>query len=151
MAFISIIAPGSLRVESSEFSFPAPCTVRTVSLENANIGSYAASANTSGKGLVFAGAQARLMALASQVLMSGAAVQPPNPCPGACQYDITFNAPFASCSPVSSTFDYNLWLPSTPQRYCSYTRLEFASYSVGGRPFDGGSDEGCRDKHPSGG
>ncbi len=111
MALISIIVPGSLRVESSEFSFPVQCTVRTISLKNANIGSYAASANSSDKGLVFKGAQARLMALASRVLMGGAAVQPPNPCPGACQYDITFNAPVASCSPVSSTFDYNLWLP----------------------------------------
>jgi len=111
MAFISIIAPGSLSVVSSNFSFPVQCTVRTISLENANIGSYAARTNSSDKGLVFAGAQARLMILASQVLASGAAAQPPNPCPGACQYEITFNAPVASCSPVNSTFDYNSWLP----------------------------------------
>lgn len=68
MAFISIIAPGSLSVVSSNFSFPVQCTVRTISLENANIGSYAARTNSSDKGLVFAGAQARLMILASQVL-----------------------------------------------------------------------------------
>lgn len=109
MAFISIIAPGSLRIESSEYSFSTPCPVRTVSLQTSNIAAY--STNSTDGGLVFIGAQAGLMGLARQVLMGGAALQASNPCTGACQYVIDFNAPIANCSPVNSSFNYSSYLP----------------------------------------
>ncbi|KLO12647.1 hypothetical protein SCHPADRAFT_941022 [Schizopora paradoxa] len=109
MAFISIIAPGSLRIESSEYSFSTPCPVRTVSLQTSNIAAY--STNATDGGLAFIGAQAGLMGLARQVLMGGAALQASNPCTGACQYMIDFNSPIANCSSVDSSFDYSSWLP----------------------------------------
>ncbi|KLO12663.1 hypothetical protein SCHPADRAFT_890628 [Schizopora paradoxa] len=114
MSLISIIAPGSLRVESFEFSTPRDCSVRTVSLNTANIVSYTAGSNASSSNsdMVFNGAQARLMAIASQVLMGGAALQPVNDCNGACQYEINFLAPVATCNPVDSSFDFSSWLPA---------------------------------------
>ncbi|KLO06512.1 hypothetical protein SCHPADRAFT_687916 [Schizopora paradoxa] len=127
MAFISIIAPGSLRIESSEFSFSKPCPVRTVSLPTSNIAAY--DTNSSDGGLLFMGAQAGLMVLTGQVLMGGAALQAANPCPGACRYTIEFNAPFANCNPVDSSFDFSVWLPP-PENDTSPVRLWTARTSA---------------------
>ncbi len=57
MSLISIVAPGSLRIQSSDYSFSSSCTVSTIALENSNIGSYAVTRNssTTAGGLSFAG------------------------------------------------------------------------------------------------
>jgi len=115
MALISIVAPGSLQIESLEFSFPTACTVQTVSLETSNIGSYCnITAGNSSFGIKFEGAPARLTRLATQVLIGGAPLQLANPCPAttACQYVIKFNAPVASCTPFDSSDNMTWWLPS---------------------------------------
>lgn len=138
MAVISIITPGSLRVESSQYSFPQECSIRTVSLGTSNIASTVANVNSS-DGVMFLGAQAKLMALAHQVLMGGAAIQLPNPCPpgSACRYEIDFNAPAAVCNPFDSSFNYTSWLPppdndTAPIRvWESDTNVLWTTFTVG--------------------
>ncbi len=59
MALISIVAPGSLQIESLEFSFPAACTVQTVSLETSNIGTYYTITGNSSSSFIFEGSFSR--------------------------------------------------------------------------------------------
>ncbi len=106
MAFITIIAPGSLRIESSKTS--SPCTVPTVSLNTSDI---AITAMLPDGNLTVVAFQPRLLKLAGRVLMAGAPLPPQNPCSDSCDYKITFDAPVANCTPVDAGFNFTSWLP----------------------------------------
>lgn len=110
MAFISILAPGSLRIESSEIS--TACTVPTVSLATSDIALTSIAPNES---LIFEGAQPQILKLASRVLMSGEPLPPLDPCPDSCRYTITFNAPVANCTQIDLGSDLLQWLYPTDQ------------------------------------
>ncbi|KLO12669.1 hypothetical protein SCHPADRAFT_890632 [Schizopora paradoxa] len=110
MSFISILAPGTLRIESSETS--SDCTVPTVSLATSSIALLSISPNES---LVFDGSQSQIVKMAGRVLMTGGPLPPLNPCPDSCSYTIIFNAPIANCTPLELATDLSVTLPPTNQ------------------------------------
>jgi len=103
MAAITVFAPSSLTVISSDAAFSKPCDVLVPNLGNGNLGS-------AGGGL-FGNPISQTMAYATKVVVQGSYLPPIALCDGPCQYDITFLAPALDCAVTTDSANFDSLLP----------------------------------------
>ncbi|KLO19450.1 hypothetical protein SCHPADRAFT_935253 [Schizopora paradoxa] len=105
MSLVTIITPGSLRVVPSDFAFPAPCSVPTVSLSKANISTIFLQPSGQNSSIFreeMGLGGLNLQRFAEQVFLRGSPLPSSNPCSGECKYEIRFSAPAANCTPFGA-------------------------------------------------